>query len=283
MPLKPIIHLCRLHRPIGIWLLMWPCWWGVALGFSPMHMDFYKNLVIFLIGSVLLRSAGCIFNDFIDRHVDAQVTRTKSRPLAAKAVSPIVAFTFFLFLCLGAFGVFICLAPLAQIFALGGFVLLFLYPFAKRFTNWPQLILGIAFNSGVLVAYGQTTKAFLPFAIVYGAGILWTLAYDTVYAFQDYEDDMKIGVKSTAILFKDCPKVFLSLCYGGMGSLCVYLAYVQNNPVLATVCVLSTIWINLEIKKLCTKDANQCLTFFKKNQYMGLAIFLGLAFDSIFW
>jgi 4-hydroxybenzoate polyprenyltransferase len=281
MELEKLIHLCRLNRPIGIWLLMLPCWWGVALGFAPTSLDFYKNLVLFFVGSVLLRSAGCIFNDFIDRDLDAQVNRTKNRPLAAKTLSTLKAFMLFVAFCLGGMAVFLCLRPLAQVFAICAFFLLFLYPWAKRFTNWPQLILGLAFNSGVWVAYGQTDyKSSWPFALMYGAGIFWTLAYDTIYAFQDVEDDLKTGIKSTAVLFYQNPKKFLALCYSAMGCFCLSVAYYTNNLLLVTACCLCAVWVYRSIRYFSATNTSTCLKLFKKNQYIGLLIFLSLVFGA---
>jgi 4-hydroxybenzoate polyprenyltransferase len=275
---RKIVQLSRLNKPVGTVLLMLPCWWGVALAFSPQEGAFYKNLFLFALGALMLRSAGCIFNDFADRNLDAKVARTKNRPLAARTISKPVAFMAFTFFCIGGMAVFLHLKPMAQLFAAAAFLLLFIYPWMKRLTHWPQLILGFAFNSGVLVAYGQTSnKPFWPFLLLYSAGIFWTLAYDTIYAFQDYEDDLKTGIKSTAILFKDNAKEFLSVCYGGMGILCLALAYYQSNIYLSFICFSVWAWAYLKLKNFNPNNPKECMTLFQQNTYVGAGIFLGLA------
>lgn len=248
---------------------MLPCWWGVALSESPKEISFYFNLLLFFIGAVAMRSAGCIINDLTDKDFDKKVECTKNRPLAAGHVSSRQAIMYFLLMCVIGFCVFLFLSYAAKGLSLLAFVLLFIYPWMKRFTYWPQLVLGLAFNSGVLIAYAHIQKALsLESWLVYGMGICWTLAYDTIYAFQDIQDDLKIGVKSTAILFKNFPKVLPSLSYGGMISLLIIL-HVHWVSV-----VLFSFFAFYILMKWNPNSSGSSLHVFKKNQFLGWIIFV---------
>jgi 4-hydroxybenzoate polyprenyltransferase len=199
-PLKPYLRLARLDRPAGYWLLYWPCAWGVLL--APGATGIVSRLwlcLLFFAGAVAMRGAGCVWNDILDRDIDAQVARTRSRPLPSGAVSVRQAFVFMLLLCLAGLAVLLLLPPGAQWVALGSLPLVALYPLMKRITWWPQLWLGLTFNWGALVGYaawsgGLSTAAFF----LYAAGVFWTLGYDTIYALQDKDDDERAGVRSSA-------------------------------------------------------------------------------------
>jgi 4-hydroxybenzoate polyprenyltransferase len=270
------IQLSRLDKPTGIWLVMFPCWWGVALSNSPWKIDFYLNLILFFIGAVCMRGAGCIVNDLTDRKFDREVERTRNRPLVSGKATPKQAILYFIFLCLGGGMVFLCLSPLGKLLSLFAFVLLIIYPWMKRITHWPQFVLGLAFNSGVLIAYANTTQTLnsLPW-FVYGAGILWTLAYDTIYAFQDIEDDLKVGVKSTAILFRNNPKLLPIISYAGMIMIFIILG-IQNNFSIyywvgmtlfsGLACYFSWQWN--------PDDPASSFKIFKRNQLIGWVVFL---------
>ena len=228
------IQLCRLDKLTGVWLVMVPCWWGVALSQSLTQSfmqqgKFYFQLFLFFIGALSMRAAGCIVNDLTDRKFDRAVERTRGRPLVAGTATVKQAIFYFGLMCSVGLGVFLFLSPLAKILSLIAFVLLFIYPWMKRITHWPQFVLGLAFNSGVLIAYANNTQTLNRTVwLVYGAGIFWTLAYDTIYAFQDIEDDLKVGVKSTAILFKKYPKLLPMISYAGMLLIFVTL-YLQKG------------------------------------------------------
>ena len=214
--LKLFIELTRLDRPIGYMLLFWPCLWGItiAYNFENNLNSYFLYLILFFMGSVLMRSAGCIVNDIVDRKYDKKVDRTKNRPIASGEVSIKLGFFYVAILCLVALMVLLQLNKLTIILALASMPLAFSYPFMKRFTYWPQLFLGITFNYGLLLGWTsvQQNLGYLPIILYIGA-IFWTLGYDTIYGYQDIKDDEIIGVKSTSIKFKKNPKKFISLCY----------------------------------------------------------------------
>ena len=214
--LNLLIELTRLKRPIGYMLLFWPCAWGLTIAF-----DFSKNieiylfyLFLFLLGSILMRSAGCIVNDIVDRKFDRRVARTKNRPIASGKISVNLGLLYTLILCITAFLVLLNFNYLTIIVALGSMPLAFTYPLMKRYTYWPQLFLGITFNYGLILGWLSVTNeiSIIPILFYLGA-IFWTLGYDTIYGFQDIKDDEIIGLKSTSIKFKQNPIIFLILCY----------------------------------------------------------------------
>ena len=278
--LIPLIHLCRLNKPVGIWLLMLPCWWGVALSLSALQKEFWQQLVLFFIGSVCLRSAGCIVNDWVDQVYDRQVARTRNRPLASHAVSKKQALFAFLFMLSGGAGVWFCLNLIAKILSICAFGLLFVYPFMKRITHWPQLVLGFAFNSGVLIGFANQHPLNSPQPwLLYGVGISWTLAYDTIYAFQDIRDDIFLNLKSTAILFKEKPHLLPFVCYGSMFIVLWILCTIRSCSWVSFFtlgCVFVLTFIRL--KQWDSYCASDCLRFFMQNVYLGLLIFILLFF-----
>ena len=218
------LELTRLKKPIGFMLLFWPCAWGLSIAYDFQNgiEQYLYYILLFFLGSVLMRSAGCIVNDIADRNIDKNVERTKTRPVASGKISIKLASVYAIFLCLLAFLVLINFNFLTIILAMASMPLAFTYPFMKRFTYWPQLFLGITFNYGLLLGWTSTYESLslAPFIFYLGA-IFWTLGYDTIYGFQDIEDDEIIGVKSTAIKFKKNPKIFLILCY-----LFVFLSFI---------------------------------------------------------
>ena len=214
--LNLFIELTRLKRPIGFMLLFWPCAWGLTLAydFSNNLNDYLFYLILFFLGSVLMRSAGCIVNDISDKEFDKKVERTKNRPLASNKVSIKLAIFYTLTLCALAFLVLINFNNLTIILALGSMPLAFTYPLMKRFTYWPQLFLGITFNYGLVLGWTAIQGEINTVAIIFYLGaIFWTLGFDTIYGFQDLKDDEIIGIKSTSIKFKKKPKLFLIICY----------------------------------------------------------------------
>ena len=214
--LNLFVELTRLKKPIGYMLLFWPCSWGltIAYDFSSDLKIYFFYLLLFFLGSVLMRSAGCIVNDVLDRKFDKKVFRTKDRPIASGKISVKRALLYSVILCLIAFLVLINFNLFTIILALASMPLAFTYPLMKRFTYWPQLFLGITFNYGLLLGWTSINGQISIIPIIfYLAAIFWTLGYDTIYGFQDIEDDEIIGVKSTSIKFKQNPKIFLSICY----------------------------------------------------------------------
>ena len=214
--LKIFINLTRLNKPIGIMLLFWPCSWGLAYAYK-LNQDlnvFLYYLLLFFLGSLLMRSAGCIFNDIIDRDFDKKVKRTKLRPIASGKISVKKSFVYVIVLCLLAFLILVQFNILTIVLGLGSMLLAFSYPFMKRFTYWPQLFLGLTFNWGIIMAWTAVINDIsYEIIILYFSAIFWTLGYDTIYGAQDMVDDEIIGVKSTSIKFKKNLKLFVSLNY----------------------------------------------------------------------
>ena len=210
------IELTRLKKPIGFMLLFWPCLWGltIAFDFSKDIQIFIKYLLLFFLGAVLMRSAGCIINDIFDKDFDNKVERTKSRPIASGAISVKLALLYSIILCLIAFFVLIQFNLFTILLALGSMPLAFTYPLMKRFTYWPQLFLGITFNYGLILGWTSINSQIDALPVIFYIGaIFWTLGYDTIYGYQDIKDDEIIGVKSTSIKFKKNPKIFISGCF----------------------------------------------------------------------
>lgn len=275
------VRLARLHRPVGIWLLMFPAWWGIALA-SPKGPPSLL-LLLFTCGAVLMRSAGCVYNDMIDKDFDAKVRRTAARPLAAGNVSSKEAVSVLFFLLVGSALILFNLPPpviLTGFIALG---LVFLYPWMKRITYWPQIFLGLTFNSGIFMGWLSLhpTLSLTPF-LFYGGAILWTIGYDTIYAFQDIEDDLFAGVKSSAIAISATPKLYLSLFYGGalilwgMGGHEAHLSWVYWF--FLSLIALQMVW---QISSLRENDSDNCLKRFKSNANVGILLFLAIIFSRL--
>ncbi len=270
------IRLTRLDRPIGVLLLyILPCWWGITFA-APDSLNL-KFLFLFAIGATLIRGAGCTFNDLVDRDIDAQVARTKTRPLATGELSPRQAFIFFCLQCLGGLAILVFfLPPRCWPLSLVELTLLALYPFMKRITYWPQLILGFAMNFGVI--FGAVAVApyeainWVPLLSLYGAGIAWTMGYDTIYALQDKEDDLKIGVKSTAIRFGDHIKHALGISYGIMFSLLMVVGYgVKAGIAYYGILGVGILITTIQVVYLNPTNPSQCQKIFA-NPYLGWLI-----------
>ena len=279
--LNLFIKLTRLKRPIGYMLLFWPCAWGLTIAF-----DFSKNieiylfyLFLFLLGSILMRSAGCIVNDIVDRKFDRRVTRTKDRPIASGKISVNLGLLYTLILCSTAFLVLLNFNFLTIIVALGSMPLAFTYPLMKRFTYWPQLFLGITFNYGLILGWLSVTNEISVIPVLFYLGaIFWTLGYDTIYGFQDIKDDEIIGLKSTSIKFKQNPIIFLILCYFIFILTLLIIGYLMNFNKISLIIyflVVYQIFFN-QIKKLNIKDPKSCLKIFKSNNLLGLLVLIGL-------
>ena len=282
--LKIFIDLTRLNKPIGFMLLFWPCSWGLAYAYT-----FYQNLNLFLyymllffLGSVLMRSAGCIFNDIVDKDLDKKVQRTKQRPIANGKVSVKQSIFYVLILCLISFLILIQFNSKTIYLGLGSMVLAFSYPFMKRITYWPQLFLGLTFNWGMIMAYTATLDQIsIEIILLYLSAIFWTLGYDTIYGVQDVVDDEIIGVKSTAIKFKNNIKLFVSSCYLLTFSLIAYL-FKENMGFNIFTLFLFMFFLSLiyQLKIFKKDNPNSCLKAFKTNNLSGLLIFLSIFFKS---
>ena len=280
--LKIFIELTRLNKPIGFMLLFWPCAWGLAFAnLNKQNINMFINyLILFFLGSVLMRSAGCIFNDIIDKNFDKKVKRTKKRPIASGKISIFQSFLYVAILCLIAFLILIQFNFLTISLGLGSMFLAFAYPYMKRITYWPQLFLGITFNWGVIMAWAAINNAISPeIIILYLSAIFWTLGYDTIYGAQDMSDDEIIGLKSTSIKFKKNIKLFLFSSYFVTSILVLYLFrdYIGINfhTIFLIFFIVSLIY---QIIKFDRKKTKNYLNLFKINNYSGLLLFLAILF-----
>ena len=270
-------ELIRLNKPIGFMLLLWPCWFSIAyLEFSEQYLLGYY--IIFIIGSVIMRSAGCIINDLIDQDIDSKIERTATRPLTSKKITNFNAIIFlFVLLVIG----LLILLQFKTETVLVGFLctpLIVLYPLMKRITFWPQLFLGIIFNWGVIICsvefYGTITKEYL---ILYLACVLWTIGYDTIYAYQDLTDDKKNSIKSTAVLFEDKGKYLVITSYALMLIMIGYLTLNQTFEILKLLVYLCIfIYIIANILKWNHKSEQNSGKKFRQNNVFGAIIFLYL-------
>ena len=283
--LKIFIELTRLNKPIGFMLLFWPCSWGLAfaLSFNQNIYLFINYLILFFLGSVLMRSAGCIFNDIVDKDYDIRVERTKKRPIASGKISIKHSFIYVVFLCLLAFIILIQFNLLTIFLGLSSMFLAFSYPFMKRITYWPQLFLGITFNWGLIMAWTAMGNAISSeIIILYFSAIFWTLGYDTIYGTQDISDDEIIGLKSTAIKFKSNIKKFVTMSYLITIISLIYLLKDSFKFDISTLFIfLFFISLIYQIIKFEKNKPELCLHAFKFNNYSGLFLFLGILLINI--
>ena len=285
--LNLFIELTRLKKPIGYLLLFWPCAWGLTLiyDFTGSLNIYFYYLVLFFLGSVLMRSAGCIVNDILDRKFDKKVKRTKNRPIASGKIKVQIGFLYAFILCLLAFLVLINFNYFTIMIALASMPLAFTYPLMKRFTYWPQLFLGITFNYGLILGWTSISEqlGIVPIIFYLGA-IFWTLGYDTIYGFQDIKDDEIIGVKSTSIKFKGTAKIFLILCYLSLISSLVIGGLMMNfNSVYFISITIPIIHLFFyQINNFDSKNPASCLKIFKSNNYLGIIIFFNILVGRFF-
>ena len=279
--LNLFLELTRLKRPIGYMLLFWPCAWGLTIGYDFSNgINLYSfYLILFLSGSILMRSAGCIINDIADRKFDKMVSRTKNRPIASGKISKNLGFFYSAILCLLALGVLINFNNLTIFLALGSMPLAFTYPLMKRYTYWPQLFLGVTFNYGLIIAWASINNEISLTPIIFYVGaIFWTLGYDTIYGFQDIKDDEIIGLKSTSIKFKKNPYIFLKLCYSIFLLSLLIVGFLLNLNKFYFI-FLSLIALQMyyfQLSKLDIHKAQNCLQIFKSNNFVGFLIFITL-------
>ena len=278
--LKIFIELTRLNKPIGFMLLFWPCSWGLtyAKSFSQNNSIYFYYLILFFFGSLLMRSAGCIFNDIVDKDFDKKVKRTKKRPLAANIISVNHAFFYVAFLCFFAFLILIQFNTLTIFLGLGSMLLAFSYPFMKRITYWPQLFLGITFNWGIIMSW--TSMGYdISYNILtlYTAAIFWTLGYDTIYGAQDMSDDEIIGLKSTSIKFKKNIKFFVGSCYF-ISVLLLSFLFLELIGINFFTLFLFAFFLSLfyQLKTFKKEEQESCLMAFKINNLSGLILFLSI-------
>ena len=283
---KLFIELTRLKKPIGFMLLFWPCVWGLTLAydFNAGLNNYFFFGILFLSGSILMRSAGCIVNDIVDRKFDKKVERTKNRPIASGRVSVKLAIIYAISLCFLAFLVLLNFNYFTIFMALVSMPLAFTYPLMKRITYWPQLFLGITFNYGLVLGFIAIENQLSLVSIAFYVGaIFWTLGYDTIYGFQDIKDDEIIGVKSTSIKFKNDPKKFLFISY---------IIFILSLAVVGILMDFKSIYflfmifpiyhlLYYQINKLNTANPDDCFNKFKSNNFLGLLILLNILIGKI--
>ena len=278
--LKILIDLTRLNKPIGIMLLFWPCAWGLTYtNINNSDKDLYiYYLILFFLGSVLMRSAGCIFNDIIDRNIDKKVSRTKKRPIPSGKVTVFKSLIYVVIFCLIALIILLQFNYLTIVLGLGSMFLAFTYPLMKRVTYWPQLFLGLTFNWGIVMAWTSINNNIsIEILILYMSAIFWTLGYDTIYGAQDMSDDEIIGIKSTSIKFKENINIFVGVSYGISMLTILYLFKNQIGLNLTTLfIILFAISLIYQIKNFNSKLPETCLKAFKFNNLSGLLMFLGI-------
>jgi 4-hydroxybenzoate polyprenyltransferase len=282
--LRPYLRLARLDRPIGSWLLLLPCWWSSALaavaahrlGPSPWH------ILLFFIGAFAMRGAGCTWNDIVDRDLDASVERTRSRPIPSGQVSVAQAALFLTLQALIGFAVLISFNGFTVGLGIASLAIVVVYPFMKRITYWPQIVLGLAFSWGALMGWAAAFgRLDWPAQLLYAGSISWVIGYDTIYAHQDRDDDALIGIKSTALLFGERTKPMLTLFYGlaviliGAAGLTAHAGFVFALALLAF-----ALHLGWQIRRLDISDPDNCLKLFKSDRDAGLILFAGLLLDA---
>ena len=279
--LKNFIELTRLNKPIGVMLLFWPCAWGLTLAYNfDQNLNiFLYYLLLFFLGSVLMRSAGCVFNDIVDRDFDKKVQRTKQRPIASGKISVKQSLIYVLILCLISFLILIQFNLKTICLGLGSMILAFSYPYMKRITYWPQLFLGLTFNWGIVMAYTSILDQIsVEIILLYISAIFWTLGYDTIYGVQDIADDEIIGVKSTAIKFKGNIKVFVGTCYLITLLLIIYV-FKKNLGINLSSFFIFMFSLSLIYQiKIFNNNPINCLKAFKINNFSGIFMFITILF-----
>jgi len=269
---RPYARLARLDRPAGIWLLFWPCGWGLAAGGG--FVSHWWLLPLFLFGAVAMRGAGCVYNDIVDRDLDRAVARTRDRPVASKAVSVRAATVWLVVLALCALPVLAALRPVSAAIALASLGLVAAYPFMKRITWWPQAWLGLTFNWGVLVGWSAVAEPSPAMALLYAAGVAWTLGYDTIYALQDLEDDALAGIKSSARALGPQARAGIAIAYVA-ASVLLAASLWRVRPELLVFAAIGPATAHLwwQVAALRTGDAACALRLFRANRTTGLLIF----------
>jgi len=282
--MRPYLRLARLDRPIGSWLLLMPCWWSAGLAATASGARFPDpwHVVLFFIGAFAMRGAGCTWNDFVDRDLDAKVERTRSRPIPSGQVTPIQALIFLVLQALVGLVVLLQFNLFTIATGIASLATVAIYPFLKRFTHWPQIGLGLAFSWGALMGWPAVFgRLDAPAFILYAGSIAWVIAYDTIYAHQDREDDALIGIKSTAILFGEKTKPMLAVFFAiavvliGLAGYLAHAGWWFALGLLAFAAHLA--W---QVRSLDISDPALCLRLFKSNRDAGLILFAGMILDA---
>ncbi len=282
---RPYLRLARFDRPIGSWLLLMPCWWSAALAAGVAHdvSDLPLTVLLFFIGAFVMRGAGCTWNDITDRNLDTKVERTRSRPIPAGQVSVTQAFAFLALQALVGLAVLVQFNRFAIVTGVASLAIVAVYPFMKRITYWPQITLGLAFSWGALMGFAVILGRLEPAALLlYAGSICWVIAYDTIYAHQDTEDDVLVGIKSTALLFGDKTKLALAIFYAAavvLIGLALWLAGAGWPAALGLAAFAAHLaW---QVRRLDISDSALCLRIFKSNRDAGLLLFAMLVIDAV--
>ena len=283
---KLFLDLIRIKKPIGIMLLFWPCSWGLTLvnDFSNGYSQYILYLIYFFFGATLMRSAGCIVNDILDRKYDILVERTKNRPIASGDISVSLSLLYVVILCSLAFLILIQFNFITILLGLASMPFAFSYPLMKRYTYWPQLFLGFTFNYGLIMAWFSIKPEFSYIPIIFYCGaIFWTLAYDTMYGFQDIKDDEIIGVKSTSIKFKKNPKLLIFLCYLIFILMQILSGILMefNYYYFIGVLIIAVHLYFFQVMKLDISNPKSCLKSFKSNNLLGFLVFTNILINKI--
>jgi 4-hydroxybenzoate polyprenyltransferase len=282
---RPYARLARLDRPIGWWLLLWPCWWSSALATNYVEapVPVLPHLLLFLVGAIVMRGAGCTYNDIVDRKIDAAVARTRSRPIPSGQVSVAGAFVFMILLALIGLVVLLQFDPFTILLGIASLGAIVIYPFLKRFTNWPQIGLGISFSWGALMGWSALFgDVDLPAIVLYLGCIFWVIGYDTIYALQDKEDDTLAGVRSTARLFGRGAKRLIAVSYVAAALLFAVSFWLADTDIIAFVgLALGTAHLAWQVNTLDTENPDRCLRLFRSNRDYGWILFLGILVDGM--
>jgi 4-hydroxybenzoate polyprenyltransferase len=282
---RPYLRLARFDRPIGAWLLLFPCWWGSAMGAlasGAQNPDLW-HLALFFIGAFVMRGAGCTYNDIVDREYDAGVARTRGRPIPSGEVSVRQAALFMVALSLAGLAVLLQFNWTTVWLGIASLGLVAIYPFMKRLTYWPQVVLGLTFKWGALVGWTAARgRLEWPAVLLYAGSVLWTVAYDTIYAHQDKEDDLALGLKSTAIRFGEATKAWLWGLYGGALALWGLAALLAGaGPLTALALAAAGACLAWQVATLESEDPANCLARFHSNRLVGWLFLAGLTGDML--
>jgi 4-hydroxybenzoate polyprenyltransferase len=280
---RPYLRLARLDRPIGSWLLLLPCWWSVGL--AAVHAGAYVNLwhvVLFFVGAFAMRGAGCTWNDIVDRDLDARVERTRSRPIPSGQVTVVAAAAFLALQALIGLLVLLQFNRFTVYVGFASLAVVAIYPFMKRITYWPQIVLGLAFSWGALMGWPAAfARLDLPAFLLYAGAICWVIGYDTIYAHQDREDDALVGIKSTALLFGARTKPMLAAFYAPAVALIAFAGWRAGGGWIFALGLLAfAAHLAWQIRRLDIDDPVNCLAVFKSNRDAGLILFAGLVLDA---
>ncbi len=281
---RPYLRLARLDRPIGSWLLLMPCWWSVGL--AGMHNNRFPSLwhiVLFFIGAFAMRGAGCTWNDLVDRDLDGRVERTRSRPIPSGQVTVAQATMFMVAQALVGFLVLIQFNRFTVATGIASLLVVVIYPFMKRITYWPQIFLGLAFSWGALMgwpaAFGRLDW---PARVLYAGSILWVIGYDTIYAHQDRDDDLLIGIKSTALLFGERTPTMLATFYAGAIVLIAAAGFMAGGGIIFTIGIVAfAAHLAWQVSRIDIDDPAHCLMLFKSNRDAGLILFAAMLLDAV--